>query len=477
MANCRQRLDGAIEKFLNATFFLKCDMISFVALCVFFFDCSLTGGGHYLSIGPLTPRMIFGFVALFAALPGIFKRFKTHILNPINLFVIIFAVYLAFCAVRGYLAGNRMDVLMSDIKGFMWLFLVPVFIATVNTAQRFKRITDVLLAGAFLQGCLVLIINTICIVVPDGIKLFYDPLMDTLMGSVSNISGIIYRVFMKSSPYMATAVSVAVYRQVKEKKLKPLYVAVIVVCLNALLFSFTRSIYGQVLVVLAGVVVSCLVFMRRHFKRCVAILLVTLLMTTGCVMVQEFAFGGNYINFAVSRTFNTTPVNSPVVNARNAVIKFLNSLGSDTQPGDSDTDDLDEQANYIEITEESDNLRVQTKRELKELIVKNPVIGNGLGASAPCRPNGLDEYFYLDMLARTGIIGLLLYILPFGYIALKCLKYRKEMENKTDVCGVLCGMVGFWAVTWYNPWMNAVLGIASYALCAAIPNLLNKNDK
>lgn len=477
MEKCKQMLTDSLKRFKNASFLSKCDIISFVSLCVFFFDCSLSGGGHYISVGPLTLRMFFGFLALFTALPSLLKNFRKHILNPINICVLLFVAYMAFCAIRGYLAGNRTDVIISDIKGFMWLFLVPVLIATVNSAYRFKRITDFIIAGAFLQGCLVLVINAICVIVPDGIRIFYDPLMDTLMGSVSNVSGTIYRLFMKSSPYMALAVSVAVYRQLKEKRLKPFYVTVIAVCLNALLFSFTRSIYGGVFVVLASMVFVCLFFLRKYFKRCVAVLLITLLITAGCVIVQEFTFGGNYINFAISRTFNTEPVKSPVLTARSAVIDFFNSFGEGgTQSGLPGGDDIEEQMNYIERTEESDNFRAQTKKELTELIVKNPVIGNGLGAAAPCRPNGLDEYFYLDVLARMGVIGLVLYILPFGYIVLKCLKYRKKMSERLDICGVLCGMIGFWAVTWFNPWMNAVLGIACYALCAAIPQILEISE-
>ena len=99
-----------------------------------------------------------------------------------------------------------------------------------------------------------------------------------------------------------------------------------------------------------------------------------------------------------------------------------------------------------------------------------------MGASAPSRESGLDEYFYLDVLARMGIVGLVLYVLPFAYIVIVGLKKRKELTVFDDGCSAVCGMVGFWAITWFNPWMNAVLGIACYALCMTIPQNLTDTE-
>ena len=47
-----------------------------------------------------------------------------------------------------------------------------------------------------------------------------------------------------------------------------------------------------------------------------------------------------------------------------------------------------------------------------------------------------------------------------------------------SVVALLCGAMGFWAVTWFNPWMNAVLGIAIYALsCSVVEVLKFDNSK
>lgn len=40
-----------------------------------------------------------------------------------------------------------MDVLLTDIKGFMWLFLVPVLVAVVRSRDRLRTLLSWVLAG------------------------------------------------------------------------------------------------------------------------------------------------------------------------------------------------------------------------------------------------------------------------------------------------------------------------------------------
>lgn len=471
MAASLIKVKSAFKEFTAVPVMKKFEMLSFFFLCIFFFDCSILGGGRIFEIGPLTSRMLFAFLAILFSLPAFFKNFKRQVTNPINLMLVGFAVYLVICAVRGISAGNRMDVLMSDIKGFAWLALVPFVLKIVNDKPKFSKLVSVITAGAVIQAIFVICLNWFCAIVPDGIKLVYQPLMDSSVGTISNISHIIFRIFMKSSPYLAFALGVAVFRQLKIKKLSVKYVSIFVLCAYALLLSFTRSVYGCVFVVLGFVIAFVVVFKRDSFLDLVKYLAVAFAVFLAFNYVQEFAFKANYMNFAISRTFNTQVVSSPIVKFRYVVDGWLSGGG-----GGGDSDDTSEQEKYLQLTDDSDNIRAKTKADLKALIVKNPIFGNGLGASAQSREDGLDEYFYLDVLARMGIVGLLLYVLPFGYVLLKMFLERKRFVSWHDSIGTLCGMCGFWAVTWFNPWMNAVLGIACYALiCSVIP--INDKEK
>ena len=187
------------------------------------------------------------------------------------------------------------------------------------------------------------------------------------------------------------------------------------------------------------------------------------------VTVQEFALEGSYLSFAVSRTIGKEGPTSWASQLRSQL------RGED--PGDSPDDgEMDSQRSYIEVTEKSDQLRQETKDSLNVYIQRSPVIGCGLGASAANRDKGVDEYFYLDMLARTGVVGLLLYMLPFGYVVVWCLRRRELLRECPEGAAVVCGLCTFWIVTWFNPWMNAVLGIAWYAVTLSVPQALEEQN-
>lgn len=73
-------------------------------------------------------------------------------------------------------------------------------------------------------------------------------------------------------------------------------------------------------------------------------------------------------------------------------------------------------------------------------------------------------------------MGLVLYILPFGYVVLWCLRRRSLLRECPEGAAVVCGLCTFWVVTWFNPWMNAVLGIAWYAVTLSVPQALEEQN-
>lgn len=475
MLTIKQTFTRQLSVFRAATFTEKCRTLSFLCLCLFLFDCSIFGGGHYLHIGPITPRMLLGFAALLFALPALFGNLKKYLRNPVILLTAAFILYLIVSAVRGYLAQNNMSVLASDLKGFFWLFLIPVFIAAVDTKEKFNLLLDVIVVGAAVQALYVLIINSICVLVSDGFFIFYDWMLnDSQMGFINTISGTIFRIFMKSCPYMAFACAISLFRQIQSKKINWYYMIAQVLCMNALFFSFTRSVYGCLVIVLVSVVAITLLFFRQHIKRILAALVLSAVLMVGLIGLQELALGGNYLNYGISRTFNLTPKTSVFVNLHNLIFYGDTSFikPGPTMPNDHE---LNNQQAALDQTEDSDSLRALTAAELKDLFVQSPIIGNGLGAVAPSR-NGADEYFYWDILARMGIVGLILYVAPFAYLCLWLIHKRSMFINMPCAWAALSGLIGFWAITWFNPWMNAVLGIATYALCMALPGLTSQNQ-
>lgn len=464
----QNRILNMTEEFRRGTFTQRCSQLSFGVLCLFLLECSITGGGRYWEVGPVSVRILLGGLAAVLALPELFRHLGAYLKKPSIWLTLIFVAWLAFCAWLGIRSNNRMDVLITDVKGFMWLFLIPVFVAVVRSRDRLRTLLSWVLAGAVIQAALILAVNA-AVVLSDNPEPLCRWLTARSVGLVDIVSNKLVRVFFKSSPYMIVGCVVMLFRQARAPKLRWRYVLAVSLLLCALLLSFTRSLYGALGLTAVLSITAVLILCPAGRKRVLAFLLAAVVCFGVLVTVQEFVLEGSYLSFAVSRTIGQEVPTSWASQLRGRIRGDI----SDDKPNDAE---MDRQRSYIEVTEKSDRFRQETKDGLKDCIRRSPIIGCGLGAAAASRDSGVDEYFYLDMLARTGIVGLLLYMLPFGYVVLWCLRRRSLLRECPEGAAVVCGLCTFWVVTWFNPWMNAVLGIAWYAVTLSVPQALEEQN-
>lgn len=464
----QNRILNMTEEFRRGTFTQRCSQLSFGVLCLFLLECSITGGGRYWEVGPVSVRILLGGLAAVLALPELFRHLGAYLKKPSIWLTLIFVAWLAFCAWLGIRSNNRMDVLITDVKGFMWLFLIPVFVAVVRSRDRLRTLLSWVLAGAVIQAALILAVNA-AVVLSDNPEPLCRWLTAHSIGLVDIVSNKLVRVFFKSSPYMIVGCVVVLFRQARAPKLRWRYVLAVALLFNALLLSYTRSLYGALGLTAVLSITAVLILCPAGRKRVLAFLLAAVVCFGVLVTVQEFVLEGSYLSFAVSRTIGQEVPTSWASQLRGRIRGDI----SDDKPNDAE---MDRQRSYIEVTEKSDRFRQETKDGLKDCIRRSPIIGCGLGAAAASRDSGVDEYFYLDMLARTGIVGLLLYMLPFGYVVLWCLRRRSLLRECPEGAAVVCGLCTFWVVTWFNPWMNAVLGIAWYAVTLSVPQALEEQN-
>lgn len=464
----QNRILNMTEEFRRGTFTQRCSQLSFGVLCLFLLECSITGGGRYWEVGPVSVRILLGGLAAVLALPELFRHLGAYLKKPSIWLTLIFVAWLAFCAWLGIRSNNRMDVLITDVKGFMWLFLIPVFVAVVRSRDRLRTLLSWVLAGAVIQAALILAVNA-AVVLSDNPEPLCRWLTARSIGLVDIVSNKLVRVFFKSSPYMIVGCVVVLFRQARAPKLRWRYVLAVALLFNALLLSYTRSLYGALGLTAVLSITAVLILCPAGRKRVLAFLLAAVVCFGVLVTVQEFVLEGSYLSFAVSRTIGQEVPTSWASQLRGRIRGDI----SDDKPNDAE---MDRQRSYIEVTEKSDRFRQETKDGLKDCIRRSPIIGCGLGAAAASRDSGVDEYFYLDMLARTGIVGLVLYMLPFGYVVLWCLRRRSLLRECPEGAAVVCGLCTFWIVTWFNPWMNAVLGIAWYAVTLSVPQALEEQN-
>lgn len=464
----QNRILNMTEEFRRGTFTQRCSQLSFGVLCLFLLECSITGGGRYWEVGPVSVRILLGGLAAVLALPELFRHLGAYLKKPSIWLTLIFVAWLAFCAWLGIRSNNRMDVLITDVKGFMWLFLIPVFVAVVRSRDRLRTLLSWVLAGALIQAALILAVNA-AVVLSDNPEPLCRWLTARSIGLVDIVSNKLVRVFFKSSPYMIVGCVVVLFRQARAPKLRWRYVLAVALLFNALLLSYTRSLYGALGLTAVLSITAVLILCPAGRKRVLAFLLAAVVCFGVLVTVQEFVLEGSYLSFAVSRTIGQEVPTSWASQLRGRIRGDI----SDDKPNDAE---MDRQRSYIEVTEKSDQFRQETQDGLKDCIRRSPIIGCGLGAAAASRDSGVDEYFYLDMLARTGIVGLVLYMLPFGYVVLWCLRRRSLLRECPEGAAVVCGLCTFWIVTWFNPWMNAVLGIAWYAVTLSVPQALEEQN-
>lgn len=464
----QNRILNMTEEFRRGTFTQRCSQLSFGVLCLFLLECSITGGGRYWEVGPVSVRILLGGLAAVLALPELFRHLGAYLKKPSIWLTLIFVAWLAFCAWLGIRSNNRMDVLITDVKGFMWLFLIPVFVAVVRSRDRLRTLLSWVLAGAVIQAALILAVNA-AVVLSDNPEPLCRWLTARSVGLVDIVSNKLVRVFFKSSPYMIVGCVVVLFRQARAPKLRWRYVLAVALLFNALLLSYTRSLYGALGLTAVLSITAVLILCPAGRKRVLAFLLAAVVCFGVLVTVQEFVLEGSYLSFAVSRTIGQEVPTSWASQLRGRIRGDI----SDDKPNDAE---MDRQRSYIEVTEKSDQFRQETQDGLKDCIRRSPIIGCGLGAAAASRDSGVDEYFYLDMLARTGIVGLVLYMLPFGYVVLWCLQRRSLLRECPEGAAVVCGLCTFWVVTWFNPWMNAVLGIAWYAVTLSVPQALEEQN-
>ena len=464
----QNRILNMTEEFRRGTFTQRCSQLSFGVLCLFLLECSITGGGRYWEVGPVSVRILLGGLAAVLALPELFRHLGAYLKKPSIWLTLIFVAWLAFCAWLGIRSNNRMDVLITDVKGFMWLFLIPVFVAVVRSRDRLRTLLSWVLAGALIQAALILAVNA-AVVLSDNPEPLCRWLTARSIGLVDIVSNKLVRVFFKSSPYMIVGCVVVLFRQARAPKLRWRYVLAVALLFNALLLSYTRSLYGALGLTAVLSITAVLILCPAGRKRVLAFLLAAVVCFGVLVTVQEFVLEGSYLSFAVSRTIGQEVPTSWASQLRGRIRGDI----SDDKPNDAE---MDRQRSYIEVTEKSDQFRQETQDGLKDCIRRSPIIGCGLGAAAASRDSGVDEYFYLDMLARTGIVGLVLYILPFGYVVVWCLRRRELLRECPEGAAVVCGLCTFWVVTWFNPWMNAVLGIAWYAVTLSVPQALEEQN-
>lgn len=451
----------------------RCDKIALVMFYVLMADVCIFGAGKLVSIGPLTFRMILLLLTGLISLPVILENFSYLIKNKYTWILGGFCVWVIFSTFLGIKNHNAMNLILTDVKGFLYFALFPVSMCLLRTKHRVEILSKVMMYSSAVMG----MIHIFCIIwyllSPDSLMSYSADAFEKHFFYVSFVvSATNVRINFLSLVCLLFGCAVSVYYQVKERTVwkKYVYVLITAVCLFAIWLSYTRSVYLAAGVTAIGTVLSCLFRTdSTGKKRLIAHLCSSVAIFFVIIAVFQICTGTNYFQYGMSRVFVGTGISGSPQDGINTPGDPDNSDMTDTDATSEKTDTdvmLEEMDGLLSITIMSDDLRTRTVNDLMTNIGRSPIWGLGLGSAIPSRPDGLNEYFFLDLCSKTGLIGLLLYLGPVALMIWDLIKQFRIKNDEFCLLGIwLSVILGFVIYSYFTPCMNSSVGILCYC-CA-----------
>ena len=411
--------------------------------------CCIFGSGRVLSIGDVGLRTLLLAALLAVSLPLILRQWRQLAKNRYIQLMALFFLWLAVNTVIGFARGNDLELLLTDLKGFAYfVFLIPA-LCVLNSRKRIVGLTKLILYSSGVLAILHIATFIAYLIDPFQAEWFLQDFLQSHLGWLDKINFTMTRLFFRSVVYLICGCGFALYFYVfEEKKLR--YPLLAGLCFFAILLSYTRSIYlGVAIAALLCIVCILLRGNTAQRKRLMSFAALALALFLLITVVFSLTQEEDYLGFAFDRVFSLE--HAPSENAQRTL--SVHPLLASTSLED-----------YLQSSKESDLLRAQTMEEMIAKFWDSPLFGSGLGIHWAVRAEtgGISEYFYLDLLAKTGIIGFGLYLSPILYTLFLWLKKDTD-PTKMIWMNVL---FGFLAVSYFNPYMNSSLGILFY--CCSI---------
>lgn len=443
------------------------DKIAIALLCVLMVDIGIFGAGKVVFVGPLSFRHTLLLLLSVASVPVMLAKWKELARSPFMWLLFVFFGWVAVSAVIGFANGHRTSLIITDIKGFTFFVFLPIFLCVLRTRKRVHLVMKVLVASSAVLALIAISCLVVYLVDRPTMTAFSAYGYAIQFSRIGSITAKIPRLYFMSGLYMLCGCAFGIYFQVVERGRKYgwLYSVVTGLCLFALLVSYTRSVYLAIVVAAAVAVLSMFIGSDLQGRKKLMIHVVAAACVCLCLIgVFSLVAKTNYLSYAFSRTSVSFEQTTPSVTKPPETAPT-----EETEPTTELSEEEYWKQSYNKETAASDALRLTTTEELWVNIRKSPIIGLGLGAEIPSRPDGLNEYIYLDVWSKMGVVGLVLYFLPLLWIILRIAKTKEDdLANRREKCAWVAVLLGFMAYSYFNPYMNGSMGVIFYCCTMAI---------
>lgn len=453
--NCREEtMEKSNRNKITAAF----DTVSFVALCAVAAYCVVLGTSSILTFGGFSLWSVLIVILLATALPAVLFRFKTACANPFMCSLLALAAYLAVEFFRtlqnGYTVGN----IIPAITGLAYFVTFPFVAAILSVPKRTAVLSKVVMYAGFAMSVITVLFFVVFLFAKTPFRYILNFFWQKEYINFTYISDKLCRILFVTTPLQLFSCAASVYFQIKSQRFSWWYAIVTALGLFCMFITFTRALYLAALVTAAAVIVLLLIHSSREQKKKMAKhVLAAVLICALLIAAFSLAAGYNYFGFAINRTVGTQ---SPML------------------PPSQSGDILQEQEDsYLNATQVSDEYRQQITVELREVISKNPVFGVGFVYQLEII-NRMPEYFFLDLWAKIGLVGLALYLLPFILSVIVAVRLTLKKKSMCSVLwvSVLAGMLTY---SLFQPYMQVAPCVFLYACTLAVVNseqTLDKNE-
>jgi len=471
------------------------DKIAFVLLAVIFFDCSAFGGGSLIKVFGLDFRMACYIAFFVVSLPLVLTHLRDLFTSKMLLAVLAWGVWFVIATCNGILKGHRLDLIISSWIGFASFVLLPGALCVLRSKKRILMLMKVSILASLVLAAQTVFVLLAYQILPgkefDKLNLF---ILFRELGGCSAVDSTIVRVFLRSHPLMIVSCAFSVYFAVREESGRNwFYCGCIALSLFSMMLCYTRSVYFGIFVAVAGIGVYYTFCVdaptRKNFYKVLGKSVTAFLVL---LLVCDLALQGMFLSYGIYRTTGVD-VAAKVCDVIGITPpqRFESDPKQETLPPETmdptEMTDPDESTrpaeapspfdSMVDLNIRSDNIRQATQDELFEKIKQKPLTGHGVGAMLKVRPQGDNEYFFLDVAFKMGLIGCGLFVLPILIMISYCMR---TLVKKQLILGEVCapwliGLLGIVGFSWFNPYLNGTNGIVLYCLTICVFSYFTDN--
>lgn len=441
--------------------FEKWSRVAETLLLIYVAECTFGGSGRWLEIGPLSIRMVLFGLCFAATLPLVIRSIKKLAHNFQVIITVCYGIYLIVCAWIGLRSGNALGFIWADVSTMMALALLPGFMVVMCNRRAISRAVDVVFWASMLIAVITILLH-FSLAFADGAtaKAITGWLNSKSLGGMALMQTGIYRMYMKSQIFLQVAIVYGIWKIGKStgKMRITLYVCegfLLVACI----LSYTRGFWLG-LAASAGMLLLMGVKYWTRFLKALSAMLAVLV-----------------VFLATSWACYTTPSAAiEIVNRFDPNLIVVGNGDGDIQtqfPGLDEENTLVDESNMAAV-----ELRAKSLEMLKEKISDHPVFGNGLGENLDgLRDDGKTEYMYLDTMMKTGLVGMILFLLTFfGFVFVQI--YYSFLRKKQTLAPpdwtdaeirnrfLTAAYLGVAVTSFFNPFLNNPMGIMLLMLTA-----------